>query len=464
MMALSVFLADSFTLYLKGYDPKHKCAKTISSRYLGRCWLLVSFRNHHFLRVIMVLRLFLSVTRIIGKREILRLSILNEFLNQFRVLSCRNFQSISITICALVFGANLAFAADDTSQKAVDYFKAGRYEEACPLFERLVERNSNDIRAQYYLAIVCQKLGQNSRASFLFEKIVATAPTSAEARLSKQALSSASQGGGAATKEHSNISGSSNTASTASIPSTSSTASIPSTSSSVPRVDEIDYWRKVKSVVPENALPAALLLKPKYRADFLSGRTTVDTITNADYTSSQREIDSRWIQRFQSQESSFRPVKNITVAGYDINQFVGYKIGNLPRFFDSDGLCYKVFFEFRDASVDLTPDLYMQFSSALSDAGFVGDSKIGMKPGYSRFNYNNIIVHTSSPEMGKVAEQVGLNLFGSKLAHSGRGLDVMQNKVDGRFSDPADWHHFLAHASDLSRLSARASAYVNFSD
>jgi hypothetical protein len=427
----------------------------------------------------MVLRLLLSVTRIIGKREILTLSVLNEFLNQFRVPSSRNFQSISITICALIFGANLAFAADDTSQKAVDYFKAGRYEEACPLFERLVDRNSNDIRAQYYLAIVCQKLGQYSRASFLFEKIVATAPTSAEARLSKQALSSTSQGGGAATKEHSNISGSSNTSSTSST-SASSASSASSTSSgssvnqkfsstmtqnlSIPRVDEIDYWRKVKSVLPENAQPAALLLKPKYRTDFLSGRATVDTITNADYTSTQRETDNRWIQQFQSQESSFRPVKNITVAGYDINQFVGYKIGNLPRFFDSDGLCYKVFFEFRDASVDLTPDLYLQFSSALSDAGFVGDSKIGMKPGYSRFNYNNIIVHTSSPEMGKVAEQVGLNLFGSKLAHYGRGLDVMQSKVDGRFSDPADWHHFLAHASDLSRLSARASAYVNFSD
>jgi hypothetical protein len=211
-------------------------------------------------------------------------------------------------------------------------------------------------------------------------------------------------------------------------------------------------------------LPAVLLLKPKYRASVLSGQSNPTTITSSEYTGTQRETDERWVAQFQAQESSYRPVKNITVAGYPINSFVGYKVGSSPRFFDSDGLCYKVFFEFRDVSADLTPELYMQFSSALSDAGFVGDSKICMQPGYVRFNYNNIIVHTMSPEMGKIAEQVGLKLFGSKLAHYARGLDVMQDQQDGRFSNPIDWHHFLGRASDLSRLSAKALSYVNYSD
>ena len=210
--------------------------------------------------------------------------------------------------------------------------------------------------------------------------------------------------------------------------------------------------------------PAILLLKPKYRSAICSGQSTRATITNAEYTGTQREADERWIQQFQAQESNYKPIKNITVAGYPINSFVGYKVGNSGRFFDGDGFCYKVFFEFRDATADLTPELYMQFASALSDAGFVGDSKIGMQPGYARFNYNNVIVHTGSPEMGKIAEGVGLKIFGSKLAHYARGLDVLQNQQDGRFSDPQDWHHFLGSATDLSRLSSKASFYVNFSD
>jgi tetratricopeptide (TPR) repeat protein len=269
-----------------------------------------------------------------------------QFLKYFW-LSSRHFIGFSFSFLAFASGAQLALAADDTSQKAIDYFKAGRYELACPLFERLVDRNTNDIRAQYYLALVCQKLGQTDRAIFLFEKIASTSPTSAEAKLSKQAIALMPQGKGntsnAATEQSTSTTAVAAAAAAAAASPVSSVSSS-SSGSSVSRVDEIGYWRQVKSMFPQNELPAILLLKPKYRSAIFSGQSTRATITNAEYTGTQREADERWIQQFQAQESNYKPIKNITVAGYPINSFVGYKVGNSGRFFDGDGFCYKVFF------------------------------------------------------------------------------------------------------------------------
>jgi hypothetical protein len=235
--------------------------------------------------------------------------------------------------------------------------------------------------------------------------------------------------------------------------------------SDVPRIDELAYWRQLPNVADKQELHKALMLKPQYRAEYLSGHSTVADIMQKYYFDSDKAADERWIAGHQSAERSFKNETNppVAVAGYGIQQFVGYRSGS-GKFVDQDGMCYKVFFDFRDATRDLTPELYLQFVHALAKAGFVGDSKVAMTPGFVRFNYNDIIVHAGSPANARLAEQIGLSVLKPGLAHHGRGVDVMQSGDGTRWSDPIDWHHFLSTSTDLSRLSATALKWVNFSD
>ncbi len=204
------------------------------------------------------------------------------------------------------------------------------------------------------------------------------------------------------------------------------------------------------------------MLKPQYRGQYLAGRTYLE-IRQQNYSSDRQDADERWVAAHQSAERSFHPEPNslIAVAGYPIENFVGYRVGN-ARFFDRDGMCYKVFFDFNDPTRDLTPELYLQFTRALATAGFAGDSKIAMLPGFARLFYNDVIVHTGSPEQAKLAAKVGMEVFGSRVAHIARGVDVTQ--VVGGARDTKDWHEFLSQAKDLSSLSVRAKAYVSWTD
>jgi hypothetical protein len=225
--------------------------------------------------------------------------------------------------------------------------------------------------------------------------------------------------------------------------------------SAVQRIDEIAYWRRVKQA--DFKSPKMILkLKPKFREDILSRRIPLAQLRSAEYD------DQNWIKAHQEAEKNFKPEEgsNLTVAGYDINQFVGYKCGKVENFFDEDGLCYKVYFDFENPIRDLSPQLYLTFMEKLSQSGFKGDSKIAMTPGVNSLFYNNVVVHAGDPEQAKLAESVGLSVFGSKLAHYARGVDVKQTKNDDHWSNAVDWHAFLAGANDLSRLSSRALKYV----
>jgi tetratricopeptide (TPR) repeat protein len=235
--------------------------------------------------------------------------------------------------------------------------------------------------------------------------------------------------------------------------------------SDVPRIDELAYWRQLKNVSDRQELHQALMLKPQYRAEYLSGRSIVSDIMQKHYFDSDKAADERWIASHQSLERSFKTEIDppVAVAGYGIQQFVGYRSGS-GRFYDKDGICYKVFFDFTDPTRDLTPELYLQFVRALAKAGFVGDSKVAMTPGFVRFNYNDIIVHAGSPANARLAERVGLNILKGRLAHRARGVDVMQSGDGAHWSDPIDWHNFLSTSSDLSRLSPTALKWVNYSD
>jgi hypothetical protein len=229
----------------------------------------------------------------------------------------------------------------------------------------------------------------------------------------------------------------------------------------VPYVDEISYWRDLRKMRLGQALAATLLLKPKYRGQILSGKATVDEVKNS-YSASEKAIDEAWIQAHQSAQRQFIASRELPVdlAGYDINQFVGLRCGQYSTLFDDDGMCYKIFFDFKDPSTALTPELYLQFVKRLAQSAFTGDSKICMQPGYVRFNYNDIIVHTGSPKLAQLAEAVGVDVFNSRLEYVGRGVDVRGSTGSTGRGETLDWHHYLAAYSDLSRLSTKALNFI----
>lgn len=131
---------------------------------------------------------------------------------------------------------------------------------------------------------------------------------------------------------------------------------------------------------------------------------------------------------------------------------------------DEDGFSYKIFLDFKEPVKDLTAGSYLQFVDEISQKGFAGDSKVPMTPGAVRFNYNNVIVHAASPESAKIAERVARQLFGDKLAHTARGIDVMKARLQDRSAKGLDWHAFLSRNTDLNELSPKALKFVRYQD
>lgn len=181
----------------------------------------------------------------------------------------------------------------------------------------------------------------------------------------------------------------------------------------------------------------ALVLRPRYRAAFLASETeTVETLLAREYTDAQRTSDVSWVRSLRDARGAFVPTATIDLGGYDGRAYVGYRLG--PRIaYDADGLVYKAFFEFSDFQRSLSAERYAGFVAALEALGFRGDSKIDLRSGRTRFQYNQLIVHAPSIEMARCAEAVGLAYFGDEVEHVARGVDVVG---DGR---PLDWHHFL---------------------
>lgn len=199
----------------------------------------------------------------------------------------------------------------------------------------------------------------------------------------------------------------------------------------------------------------ALVIRPQYRAELLATDTaTYETLVAREYTAAQRVRDASWAQALRDAAATFVPTVDVSRAGYDIHAYVGYRVG--PPFGpDGDGLVYKVFFEFVDFERSLSPDRYAGFVSRLESAGFRGDSKIDLRPGQARFQYNNLIVHTSSIAMARCAEAVGLATFGDEVLHVARGIDA---PVDGR---PTNWHQFLL-TGRYDALSATVKDFVAY--
>jgi hypothetical protein len=90
----------------------------------------------------------------------------------------------------------------------------------------------------------------------------------------------------------------------------------------------------------------------------------------------------------------------------------------------SRGYDWKLLFEIADYANALASDAYQRFSQALGSAGYTGDTKISMKPGWARFQYNTLIVHAHSRADAAIAEQVAASTFGAALVGYARGTDV----------------------------------------
>ncbi|MCB9761140.1 MAG: hypothetical protein H6739_14970 [Alphaproteobacteria bacterium] len=119
-----------------------------------------------------------------------------------------------------------------------------------------------------------------------------------------------------------------------------------------------------------------------------------------------------------------------------------------------DGIAWKVFLQLDDFASVLTAAELERLLTALHARGFSGDFKIDLRPRYTRFNYNQVIVHTSSARMAVCAEAVAVEVLGERLAATGRGLDVA---LEGRVHD---WHRFLLR-SKLEVLSQEARGFVS---
>lgn len=268
----------------------------------------------------------------------------------------------------------------------------------------------------------------------------------------------------------------------------------PTSVGEVPTIDEIAYLAALRDRRPDLVRADCwnnVTLKPRYRADVLSGTRSYAALVAGTYTPAQRSGDLDWIRSNQRAELSFCAAnpgaggcdricripcdicpseesppswQNLPVqpSGYPLCGAVGYRLPMPAELYDATGAveAWKVFFEFADDQLP-PPELMTAFTEQLQAKGFRGDWKMNatsQTPEMARLQYNNLIVHAWSPTDATYAEEVGLAVFGGRLAGRGRGLDV-GTPPDAR--DATDWHHFLCEG-DPAVLPEEALKFVGF--
>src|SRR5262249_55590347 len=112
---------------------------------------------------------------------------------------------------------------------------------------------------------------------------------------------------------------------------------------SISCVDELSYVQYLVGHRPEllsqtNMCYTTLLFKPRYRSAIMGG-SDVNSYMREHYLSEQREEDRRWVAAQQQMEGAIqnRLPSNVSVAGYNPAQFVGYLNNNPTRFSDENG-------------------------------------------------------------------------------------------------------------------------------
>lgn len=234
-----------------------------------------------------------------------------------------------------------------------------------------------------------------------------------------------------------------------------------------PTLDQQAYYEQLVSRRPELMVrhgesvrdPAwqALVIRPAYREEILSTAATYQSILEREFTADLRTSDAAWASSLRDGQKRHPPTSTLDAAGYPIDVYVGYRIGRRPMPRDADGYTFKAFLELADFQGSLTPERYLGFSEALERAGFQGDSKIDLRPGQVRFQYNNVIVHAPSAAMAQCAETVGLAFFAGEIAHIARGVDA----APGPGETATDWHHYLLRGG-FSRLTDPVKDFIAY--
>lgn len=183
---------------------------------------------------------------------------------------------------------------------------------------------------------------------------------------------------------------------------------------------------------------AALVIRPAWRDEIRTTKATYASIVAREYIDVDRKADAVWAERLRQGQRVSTAHGRVRAGPYPLDAYASYTVGEGPAR-DGEGWSYKVFFEVGDFQRTLTPDRYLAFVDALDAAGFHGDSKIDLRPGVTRFRYNDVIVHAPSIADARCAEAVGTAVFGGTILHVARGVDPPAARGDR----PLDWHHAL---------------------
>jgi hypothetical protein len=243
--------------------------------------------------------------------------------------------------------------------------------------------------------------------------------------------------------------------------STSEADAPPQAPSSVPFLDAPAWLAELQTSRPELASqhrggiddPAwqALVMRPQYRSELITTPTaTYASIVAREYSSKERKADEAWAQEMRDAWAKQQWTATLRDGRSPNEVYVDMRVGPDTRM-GEDGHVYKVFFELDDIPRSVSPDRYFGFGRALERAGFGGASKVALRPGQVRFQYNNVIVYAPSLAMAECAEAVGLSYFADQLLHVGRGVDVIAEKTD--------YHHFLL-TGGFDRLAPDVQAFI----
>lgn len=170
----------------------------------------------------------------------------------------------------------------------------------------------------------------------------------------------------------------------------------------------------IGSLATTTTIPAEKKIDQEW-AELMKGSTKEERSKVEAHLGIKRPSDSPWSS--YTDKSLGRLIELKFYPGfYFIDNFASYQVGSPKISWGKDrGYTFKVFFEFKNPQKDLTPNRYREFSRKLSEAGFEGDSKIPVLPGWIRFAWNNIIIHAPTIGYAKIAEKVGLDFFSGEL-------------------------------------------------
>jgi len=161
--------------------------------------------------------------------------------------------------------------------------------------------------------------------------------------------------------------------------------------SSVPFLDAPSWLAELQTSRPDLASQhrggiddpgwQALVMRPQYRGELITSPTsTYESIVAREYSPKERKVDQDWAHDMRDAWARQPWTATLRDGGSPNDVYVDFRVGPDARM-GEDGNVYKVFFELDDVPRSIGPDRYFGFGRALERAGFVGASKVDLRPG-----------------------------------------------------------------------------------